>query len=252
MFDVRTPLLILHIAVGTVAVAVGMVALLARKPVGAPGKVHRSSGRVFLICLSVALVSAILLTVIRPKAYFVGLTASSLVCLFSGWRVLGRKRPDLRAADRAKLADWAVAGATFATGATLVAMASMGMLGRNVVMFYAMGSGTMMYAGYDLYRFMRPLGFPFSPDLWLYEHLVKMIGAYFGAVASFSGNVLMLLPEPWRQLWAISLGQFLAVALTIRYVRLMRRRRGERLARVEERPSVARPRSEPAEVLQPA
>jgi hypothetical protein len=49
-----------------------------------------------------------------------------------------------------------------------------------------------------------------------------MIGGYFGAVAAFSGSVLLLLPEPWRQLWATSLGQTLAVVLVIYYRRKLK------------------------------
>jgi hypothetical protein len=50
-----------------------------------------------------------------------------------------------------------------------------------------------------------------------------MLGGYFGAVAAFSGSVLVLLPEPWRQLWATSLGQTLAIVLVIYYRRKLKR-----------------------------
>jgi hypothetical protein len=52
-----------------------------------------------------------------------------------------------------------------------------------------------------------------------------MIGGYFGAVAAFSGSVLVLLPEPWRQLWATSLGQTLAIVLVIYYRRKLKTRK---------------------------
>jgi hypothetical protein len=103
-------------------------------------------------------------------------------------------------------------------------MGALGSITSNLPVVYALGGGCMLYAGYDLYRFTWPLKFPYSPNLWLYEHLVKMIGGYFGAVAAFSGSVLVLLPAPWRQLWATMLGQFLAVTLVIYYRRKMNRK----------------------------
>lgn len=99
-----------------------------------------------------------------------------------------------------------------------------GRITRNLAVVYSLGVGSVLYAAYDLYRFARPLAFPFSENLWLYEHLVKMLGGYFGAVAAFSGSVLLLLPEPWRQLWATSLGQTLAVVLVIYYRRRLKAR----------------------------
>ena len=52
-----------------------------------------------------------------------------------------------------------------------------------------------------------------------------MIGAYFGAVAAFSGSVLVLLDPPWRQLWATTFGQTLSVILVIYYRMTLGRRR---------------------------
>jgi hypothetical protein len=51
-----------------------------------------------------------------------------------------------------------------------------------------------------------------------------MLGGYFGAVAAFSGSVLLLLPPPWRQLWATTLGQTLAIILVIYYRRKLKGR----------------------------
>lgn len=226
MVTLRLILLGAHIAFGTAAVVVGLIALLAAKPVDSGrGRVHQRSGRLFLICMVAVLGSALVLTIIAFDPYFAGLTASATIALFSGYRVLGRKRPDLSASHRARAVDWIVTATAFVIGAMLMGIVMTGAMTQNVPVVYALGGGTMTYALYDLYRFARPRAFPFSPDLWLYEHLVKMIGAYFAAVAAFSGSVLVLLPPPWRQLWAVMLGQFLAVALVIFYARRLRARR---------------------------
>jgi hypothetical protein len=142
----------------------------------------------------------------------------------SGYRVLRRKRPDLDATQRAHAVDWLITLSILAVGVLLLVLGASGRITKNLAVVYSLGAGSALYAVYDLYRFARPLAFPFSENLWLYEHLVKMLGGYFGAVVAFSGSVLMLLPEPWRQLWATSFGQTLAVVLVIYYRRKLRAR----------------------------
>lgn len=213
-------LLIVHIAAGTAAVIVGLFALLTPKPVETKtGRAHRRSGRLFLVSMIIVIGTATVLTIIKFNPYFAGLTATAAILVFSGYRVLGRKRPDLNAAHRAQLLDWDLTLIALGIGLMLIALSALGVITKNLPVVYSLGVGSVLYAGYDLYRFAYPLSFPFSPNLWLYEHLVKMISGYFGAVAAFSGSVLVLLPEPWRQLWATMLGQSLAIILVIYYRR---------------------------------
>ena len=227
MKSLSTILLVAHIIAGSLAVVVGLVALVTPKPVRAiaataAGRAHKKSGRLFLCTMCVVIGTATVLTLISLNPYFAGLTAASAVAVFSGYRVLGRKRPDLNAHHAARPLDWIVTLVIFVVGVLLIALGAAGGITKNLPVVYSLGVGSVLYAGYDLYRFARPLAFPFSPNLWLYEHLVKMIGGYFGAVAAFSGSVLLLLPEPWRQLWATSLGQTLAVVLVIYYRRKLK------------------------------
>jgi hypothetical protein len=218
-------LLVAHICAGSLAVIVGLVALLTLKPVAPQaGRAHKKSGRLFLYSMCVVIGTATVLTLISLNPYFAGLTAAATVAVFSGYRVLRRKRPDLDAAQRAHAVDWIVTLLILAVGLLLVALGASGRIVRNLPVVYSLGVGSVLYAAYDLYRFARPLAFPFSENLWLYEHLVKMLGGYFGAVAAFSGSVLVLLPEPWRQLWATSLGQTLAVVLVVYYRRKLKAR----------------------------
>ena len=219
-------LLVAHIIAGSLAVIVGLVALLTPKPVvPRAGSAHRKSGKLFLYSMCVVIGTATVLTLISLNPYFAGLTAAATVAVFSGYRVLRRKRPDLDASHRAHPVDWIVTLLILAVGLLLIVLGASGRITRNLPVVYSLGVGSVLYAAYDLYRFARPLAFPFSENLWLYEHLVKMLGGYFGAVAAFSGSVLVLLPEPWRQLWATSLGQTLAVVLVIYYRRRLKARR---------------------------
>lgn len=219
-------LLVLHIIAGSLAVIVGLVALLTPKPLQpSAGRAHKKSGKLFLYSMCVVIGTATVLTLISLNPYFAGLTAAATVAVFSGYRVLRRKRPDLNAQHRAHTVDWIITFLILAIGLLLIALGASGRITRNLAVVYSLGVGSVLYAAYDLYRFARPLAFPFSENLWLYEHLVKMLGGYFGAVAAFSGSVLVLLPEPWRQLWATSLGQTLAVVLVLYYRRKLKARR---------------------------
>jgi hypothetical protein len=226
MPSLSTSLLVLHIIAGSLAVIVGLVALLTPKPVAPQaGRAHKKSGKLFLYSMCVVIGTATVLTLISLNPYFAGLTAAATVAVFSGYRVLRRKRPDLDASQRAHAVDWIITLLILAVGLLLIALGASGRITRNLPVVYSLGVGSVLYAAYDLYRFALPLAFPFSENLWLYEHLVKMLGGYFGAVAAFSGSVLVLLPEPWRQLWATSLGQTLAVVLVIYYRRRLKARR---------------------------
>jgi hypothetical protein len=227
MKSLSSILLVAHIIAGSLAVVIGLIALVTPKPVGratamAAGGAHKKSGRLFLYMMCVVIGTATVLTLVSLNPYFAGLTAASAVAVFSGYRVLNRKRPDLNAHHRARPLDWIVTLVILAVGGLLIALGASGGITKNLPVVYSLGVGSALYAGYDLYRFARPLARPFSANLWLYEHLVKMIGGYFGAVAAFSGSVLVLLPEPWRQLWATSLGQTLAIVLVIYYRRKLK------------------------------
>lgn len=223
-------LLAVHVVFGTLAVVGGAVALALPKLSAAGSRRHRRAGRAFLWCMGVVIATATGLTLISFNPYFAGLTAAAAIAAFSGRRVLDRKRPDLDPGARATALDWIVTVGLLAIAVMLLLLAATGRVTRNLPVVYALGGGTSLYAAYDLYRFARPTAFPFSPHLWLYEHLVKMLGAYFGAVAAFSGSVLVMLDPPWRQLWATTVGQLLSVILVLYYHRRLRGRAGRSTA----------------------
>lgn len=213
--------LVLHIIAGTLAVLVGAVPLIANKG----GAFHRRWGARFMMIMIGVLSTAVVLTVIGRSPYFAGLTASATLTLFSGWRVLQRRRPDLHAAHRASALDWAVTLACVAVAVLLLVLGHSGRVVANLPVLLSLAYGTLVYAAWDIWRFLAPLSRPYSPQLWLYEHIVKIIGAYFATVAAFSGSVLQFLPPPWKQLWAVSLGQILAVVFVVRYRSRSRRAR---------------------------
>ena len=223
--DLQSPvarvILLVHIIAGTAAVLVGLVPLVTNKG----GAFHRRWGDRFMRTMVVVIATAIALSLIGRSPYFAGLTASALLTVFSGWRVLQRRRPDLSRDDRAKVIDWVVTLACTAVAGMLLFLGHSGRVSANLPVLLSLAYGTLVYAAWDLWRFVAPLSRPFSPQLWLYEHIVKIIGAYFATVAAFSGSVLEFLPPPWKQLWAVSLGQILAIMFVLRYRDRTRRSR---------------------------
>ncbi|MBO9710280.1 MAG: hypothetical protein J7521_18915 [Caulobacter sp.] len=203
-----SPALALHLGCGFMAMTVGLVPIFSRKG----SRLHRLSGRVFVSLMSAMLVAAWVMTVLRFSTYFAALSATATITLFSGLRVLGRKRPDLiDRRQRAKLADWLAAAIVMAIGAWVLVLLAAGRSTSPPGATIALAWAALFYGGWDLWRFTRPLDWPFSPRLWTYEHLVKMLSAYGALVSAFSGNFLTFLPKPWSQLWPTLLFQPLAV-----------------------------------------
>jgi len=207
MTPLFSPVLALHIAMGFAAVVAGLLPIVSRKG----SRLHRLSGRVFAGLMSVLLVAAWVMTALRFNPYFAALSATATITLFSGLRVLGRKRPDLDPGQRARPLDWALTLAVVGIGLWILVLLIQGRTGGQTAVSAALVYAALTYGGWDLWRFARPTAWPFSPNLWTYEHLVKMLSAYGAVLSAFSGNFLTVLPTPWSQLWPTLLFQPMAV-----------------------------------------
>lgn len=219
--DPFIPFLVVHISAGLCAVLIGVLPILTRKG----SRLHRLSGRVFALLMIILLICAWAMTALRPNAYFLGLSASASLTLFSGLRVLGRKRPDLRVADRARPLDGIATLGVMGVGLLVLGLAITGRSDAPPQILIALAYGSLSLGAWDLWRFARPLDWPFSPELWMYEHLWKMLGAYGAVLSAFSGNFLTFLPPPWSALWPTVLFQSLSMVwIAVLLVRKRRRR----------------------------
>lgn len=215
-------LLAIHIAAGLGAVLIGIAPVLTRKG----SRLHRLGGRTFAALMAVLLACAWAMTALKMNTYLLALSATATLTLFSGLRVLGRKRPDLQRADRATALD---RGVTLAIAGVGLLVLWQVLTGRNVgpaAISLALVYAALSMSVWDLWRFTRPTDWPFSPELWRYEHLWKMIGAYSAVLSAFSGNFLRFLPPPWSALWPTLLFQTLTVIwIAVLVVQNRRRRR---------------------------
>lgn len=212
MTSIFIPVLAVHIFFGLICVAIGVIPLITRKG----GRFHRLSGRVYAGAMAVLLLAAWIMTIIHFSAYFLALTAMATLGLFSGLRVLGRKRPDLKRGDRARLLDWLVTSGIVGVALTTFYLTMSGAAGASFAVSAALAAAGLVYGAYDLWRFCAPTAWLFSPRLWMYEHLVKMIGAYSAVWAAFSGNFMTFIPAPWSQLWPSLAFQALALGWLVR------------------------------------
>ena len=219
MTSLFAPTLLLHITCGLAACFVGLAPIFTRKG----SRLHRLSGRVFAALMATLLACAWVMTALKFSPYFLALSATATMALFSGLRVLGRKRPDLRRAERAKALDWIVTLGAVGVGVWVLLLVVTGQTGDRAAVSSALAWGALVYGGWDLWRFARPTDWPFSPNLWNYEHLTKMLGAYGAVLSAFSGNFLTFLPTPWSQLWPTLL--FQTVTMIWIAVLIMGRRR---------------------------
>lgn len=215
MNSIFLPVLALHILFGLICVAIGWIPLIARKG----GRFHRLSGRAYSWAMAVLLAAAWIMTVIHFSPYFLALTGMATLGLFSGLRVLYRKRPDLKREDLARPLDWLVTLGIAGVALTMLYFTTSGATGGGFAVSAALAAAGVIYGAYDLWRFCAPTAWPFSPRLWMYEHVVKMIGAYSAVWAAFSGNFMTFIPAPWSQLWPSLVFQALALGWLVWLVR---------------------------------
>lgn len=213
-------LLALHILAGTGAVIAGALPIFAPKRRG----FHTRWGGRYVRCMWLVLGSAAALTLIFRDPYFAALTTTAGLGAFSGVRVLKRRRPDLTPHDVAKPLDWAVTSAALGMAAFLTLLQVQGQVKGSPAVIHALLGGVFVYGAYDLLRFARPTRWPFFPELWFYEHLVKMLGSYSAVMAAFSGSVAFrFLPDPWKQLWATMVFHTLMLVMIAWYAAKRRR-----------------------------
>src|SRR5262245_65273441 len=106
----------LHIATGIIALVVAPAAMLTVKG----GRAHRRWGMIYFWSMALVAVTAVVLSLWRPRIFLTLLAVFSFYQAFAGYRVLWRKRPVL--GERPRAIDWAAAIATLGASAALVVL----------------------------------------------------------------------------------------------------------------------------------
>lgn len=186
--------LVVHIAAGTLALGLGLIALLSRKG----GPLHTRAGRLFLYAYSVVVATATIgILVFDFRSFLAVVTILSLYNVFAGYRALQLRGRRPRPIDNAV----SVLGLL----APLIFIASMHYLHKpwSPVLTWSILSGLLALSLYDLLRNVTPLSW--LSRTWLQEHLVKMICAYVAITSAFAATVF---PQfmPWSAIVPSVLG----------------------------------------------
>jgi hypothetical protein len=173
----------IHVLFGTLALLLGLIPLMTQKG----GRVHVRYGRWFLLCLIVVIATAVLGTVVFGfRAFLAVITMLAAYEGWSGYRVFSIRSTGPRFLD-GLISLIALASVVL----FLIYLHKVHLPWAPVVIYSTLGA-LVGVATYDLVRFALPRGW--LAKSWLYEHLIKMIGAYTAVVSAFSGTVL----ERWQ------------------------------------------------------
>ncbi len=196
----------LHIAAGATALAVGAIPLLSAKG----GRLHRTTGKVFVAIGAVVLGTALVGNVLYdPPAPLVAATMAAGYQYLSSLRAL---------ALRVRGPGWIDA---------ILALAG---LAGSVALLVYMGSGTKSWSpaiGYSTLGFTSAIAlYDLSRHLWRdawlsharpLDHGLKMTGAYFAMMSAGVGNVFSDF-QPWSQVGPSMLGVIVMIVLTVAYL----------------------------------
>ena len=193
----------IHIIAGSIALVLGIIAILANK-----GKrFHTQVGKGFLFFLSIVIFTGLFgVFVFGRNSFLLVITLLSGYNGFSGYRVLQSK------SNKPQLIDII---------ASIICLMSVfyflhyfntiGMIWQPVIIHSTIGA-LLAIITYDFIKYFIPASK--YKRLWLYEHIYKMIGAFSALLAAFSGTVFKTY-QPYSQILPSLIGIFLQIGFII-------------------------------------
>ncbi|HEY6236805.1 MAG TPA: hypothetical protein VIW69_17020 [Candidatus Elarobacter sp.] len=206
-------LLLVHVAAGSLALAIAPLAMIARKG----GTWHRRWGTAFAIAMATVAVTAFGLGPYFQDLFLVAVGVLSGYLVYAAWRAA-------RVHDRVAPVDVFAAVAVLIAGLALLLLAFVqhSAFAAVLAMF---GAICVVLGAKDLYRVSRPA----PRKAWMYRHLTLMLAAYIAAVTAFSAVNLHMIPLVARWIWPTVTGTLLITWANVHY-RKPKRPRAERSA----------------------
>lgn len=199
--------IIIHISAGTIALLLGLGALLTKKGF----QKHKKIGMLFLLFLTIVVLSGLIgVFVFGRNTFLLVITVLSAYQGFSGYRTLQTK------SNQPRFLDIIVAIiATITIFYFLYYFKSIGMIWSPVIIYSTVGA-LLFIVTYDFARYFIPKSK--YKNLWLYEHIYKMIGAFTALLAAFAGTVFAKY-QPLSQILPSAFGILLQMGFILYYIR---------------------------------
>ncbi len=193
----------IHIAAGSLALVIGLIAIIVSKG----KKPHRLAGRLFLILMSIVIITGLIgVFVFGRNTFLLVITVLSGYLAFSGYRVIKAKSNSPKFIDIGICLLSLISVLYF-----LYYFKSIGMIWSPVIIYSTVGYLFLIIA-YDLGRYFIPT--KAYINIWIHEHILKMISAFTGLLSAFSGTVFPQY-QPYSQFIPSILGTLVAICFMI-------------------------------------
>jgi hypothetical protein len=202
--------IIIHISSGLIALLLGFIALISKKG----KKLHIKSGKYFLVFLCVVVITGLIgVFIFKRNTFLLIITVLSAYYGFSGYRNIQNKTNNPKIID------------IFIPLVSLISVAyflyyfkSIGMYWSPVII-YSTIAALLMIITYDFIRYLIPK--KDYKNMWFYEHILKMIGAFTALLSAFSGTVFENY-QPYSQFLPSVLGTLLQIGFIVYYIKIIK------------------------------
>jgi len=172
--------ILVHIIAGSIALLLGLIALVTTKGDTA----HNKAGRYFLRFISIVILTGLIgVFVFGRNTFLLVITVLSGYVSFSGYRVLQLK------SNTPKRIDILVAiSSLLVLTYFLYYFKSIGMIWSPIII-YSTISALLIVILYDFLRYLIPRKKYKENRIWIYEHIYKMTSAFSALLSAFIGTV---------------------------------------------------------------
>jgi uncharacterized membrane protein len=192
-----------HVSAGSLALIIGLIAIVVSKK----KRIHRRMGRIFLVLMAIVILTGLIgVFVFGRNTFLLVITVLSGYLAFSGYRAIKAK------SNSPKFLDIGICLlALISVSYFLYYFKSIGMIWSPVIIYSTVGYLFMMIL-YDLVRYFIPT--KIYANIWLHEHILKMVSAFTGLLSAFSGTVFPQY-QPYSQFIPSILGTLTAICFMI-------------------------------------
>lgn len=195
-------ILYLHIAAGTGALIAGTVAMIAAKGF----RIHRLSGKVFLVSMITTAISAIGLSIMHSSNFLLAIGLFALYLVISGWNWAQNAPPHFRKRITQTIGLLGIGFATF-------------MLFRALIQEGTQGSILGIFGGIMLVLAISDFTIPKTKVSYVPRHAGRMGGAYIAAATAFLVVNVDFLPALVVWLGPTVMGSILISVLITKWIR---------------------------------